>query len=503
MKIGLFLLLLIPILLLAYAYWIEPHHLVVEQVTITSAKFSPDMDCTIVQMSDPHLDTFGHWEQRVVDRVNRLHPDYIVITGDFFRHSILFEKPAGQEFQDQLNAIRTFLTSLAPRHKILVVRGNNDFSNDKEFSNVFLSMLYDIGVQPLTDQRISIPCGEDTVAILGVDFPEFRPQDVSDFFVVATPSGSVFQSGRSMRNSYSHWWIKDTETHRWRNYTYTGRLRLQGPAHAIGVTLYSQFHRGLDRFYRLRCYREHPSFHLSAHGTQLISDSLDTGVVPEPDIWYRFRIEVQTEPDQTVLRARIWPDHETEPPSWQATAIDTHQTRLRAGTVGVWSAKFGTHQYDDLWVFSAQKTLLRQDFDHTPAGRDPLGWVDFNYHHEALPVLMDTVADTTFSILLAHSPDLIQWAAPSGIDLVISGHTHGGQVQLPFWGPIINRTALKREHLTGLSHFGETRLYVNRGMGTILLPLRFLSPPEVTLFSFQPELKSTSGDENREPSTQQ
>ncbi len=503
MKKWLFLLLLIPILLLAYAYWIEPHHLVVEEVTISSAKFSPDMDCTIVQISDLHLGTFGRWEQRVIDRVNRIHPDYIVITGDFFRHSILFEKPSGQEFQDQLSAIRTFLTALTPRHKILVVRGNNDFSNDKEFSNIFLSMLHDIGVHPLPDQRLSIPCGRDTMAIMGVDFPEFRPQDVSDFFVVTTPSGSVFQSGRSMRNSYSHWWIEETETRRWRNYTYTGRLRLQGPAHAIGVTLYSQFHLGFDRFYRLRCYRQRPSFHLSAHGTRLLSDSLDTGVVPKPDIWYQFRIEVRTESDQTALHARIWPDHETEPLSWQAIAIDTSQTRLTAGTVGVWSAKFGTHQYDDLRVFSAKKTLLRQDFENTTAGHDPVGWVDYNYHHEALPVLMDSVADSTFSILLAHSPDLIQWAIPSGIDLVISGHTHGGQVQLPFWGAIINRTALDRGHLTGLSRFGKTRLYVNRGIGSILLPLRCLSPPEVTLLSFQSELKSTSGDENREPSTPQ
>jgi predicted MPP superfamily phosphohydrolase len=70
------------------------------------------------------------------------------------------------------------------------------------------------------------------------------------------------------------------------------------------------------------------------------------------------------------------------------------------------------------------------------------------------------------------------------VDLMISGHTHGGQVRVPFLGAIVLPSGGKK-YVEGLFRFDRMQLYVNRGIGTTGLPLRLNSPPEVTLFTLQ------------------
>jgi predicted MPP superfamily phosphohydrolase len=94
-------------------------------------------------------------------------------------------------------------------------------------------------------------------------------------------------------------------------------------------------------------------------------------------------------------------------------------------------------------------------------------------------------------ILLAHNPSIIREAARAGVDLVLSGHTHGGQIN---WRLLTGRedrkTAkwLRRSNrrpkgslLRGYAQLGSTQLYVNRGLGTVVVPLRYGCPPEITL----------------------
>ena len=95
-----------------------------------------------------------------------------------------------------------------------------------------------------------------------------------------------------------------------------------------------------------------------------------------------------------------------------------------------------------------------------------------------------TAADTT--LLLAHAPLAARLLEPdSAVDLVLSGHTHAGQVRLP----LIWRLFLPHWHgglIEGLYHLPHTRIYVNRGFGSVgILPLRFRCPPEVTIFEIQ------------------
>lgn len=92
-------------------------------------------------------------------------------------------------------------------------------------------------------------------------------------------------------------------------------------------------------------------------------------------------------------------------------------------------------------------------------------------------------------ILLCHGPDYADdlLTMPSGyaVQLMLSGHTHGGQVRVPFVGPL-TLPPMGRKYVEGSFRLGKMQLYVNRGIGTVGIPVRLNCPPEITLFTLQP-----------------
>ena len=91
-------------------------------------------------------------------------------------------------------------------------------------------------------------------------------------------------------------------------------------------------------------------------------------------------------------------------------------------------------------------------------------------------------------LLLCHVPDYADYvvAHPRGalVDLMLAGHSHGGQVRLPIVGPL-HRVDGGKKYIQGLFRLGKMQLYVNRGIGTVGLPFRLNCPPEITLFTLQ------------------
>jgi predicted MPP superfamily phosphohydrolase len=100
-----------------------------------------------------------------------------------------------------------------------------------------------------------------------------------------------------------------------------------------------------------------------------------------------------------------------------------------------------------------------------------------------------------FSILLAHTPEVYDCAAASGFDLMLSGHTHGGQLCLPGGIPIKLEAIVPRAMGAGAWHYGSMAGYTSRGAGTSLLPVRLNCPPEITLHT----LRLDRGKTNRQP----
>ncbi|MFZ0959872.1 MAG: metallophosphoesterase [Terriglobia bacterium] len=91
----------------------------------------------------------------------------------------------------------------------------------------------------------------------------------------------------------------------------------------------------------------------------------------------------------------------------------------------------------------------------------------------------------TVNILLSHNPNTFDRAAELGIDLSLAGHTHGGQVTLEYISPDLSPARLITAYVRGWFQKGESQLYVNRGIGTIFSPVRFGSPPEITLYELK------------------
>jgi len=100
----------------------------------------------------------------------------------------------------------------------------------------------------------------------------------------------------------------------------------------------------------------------------------------------------------------------------------------------------------------------------------------------------------SYKILLSHAPDLADEAANYQIHLQLSGHSHGGQIKIPFIGALVKVPfAVKyQEGFYELSGKSPLTLYVNRGIGTTRLPFRFLTKPELSVFTLVTEEESSS-----------
>ena len=116
------------------------------------------------------------------------------------------------------------------------------------------------------------------------------------------------------------------------------------------------------------------------------------------------------------------------------------------------------------------------------------GAEDANASHPDLDLTIPAKPDGPV-ILMAHEPDYADdvLAHPRGplVDVMLSGHSHGGQVRLPFLGPLI-LPPMGEKYPEGLYRLNHLQLYVNRGIGTVGLPFRLNCPPEITLITLNP-----------------
>ena len=96
--------------------------------------------------------------------------------------------------------------------------------------------------------------------------------------------------------------------------------------------------------------------------------------------------------------------------------------------------------------------------------------------------IMPLISPDRVNILLSHNPDTFDRAAELGVDLSMAGHTHGGQAALEFISPEIAPSRLVTPYVAGLFQKPGGKLYVNRGIGTIGVPIRIGAPPEITIY---------------------
>ena len=110
---------------------------------------------------------------------------------------------------------------------------------------------------------------------------------------------------------------------------------------------------------------------------------------------------------------------------------------------------------------------------------------DIWYGHDRLDLVGAQIPKDECAILLAHEPDFADTSARDGrFDLQISGHSHGGQIVLPLFGPPL-LPRLGKKYPRGLYRVGDMFQYTNRGVGMIPPNIRFNCRPEITVFTLE------------------
>ncbi len=107
-----------------------------------------------------------------------------------------------------------------------------------------------------------------------------------------------------------------------------------------------------------------------------------------------------------------------------------------------------------------------------------------------------------YTLLLYHAPDLTPEAAGGGVDLMLCGHTHGGQVRLPLFGALVTSSIYGKRYEMGEYHEGRTTVYVSRGIGMEgkgIPRMRFLCEPEVVLIELRGSGEAEDGLPEKPP----
>ena len=103
------------------------------------------------------------------------------------------------------------------------------------------------------------------------------------------------------------------------------------------------------------------------------------------------------------------------------------------------------------------------------------------YRVDNIEKAASTIPPASFTVLLSHTPEVYRHAAHAGFDLLLSGHTHGGQICLPRSVPITLDSVLPRRFGSGIWRYHEMIGYTSVGVGSSVVPIRLNCPPEITL----------------------
>ena len=183
---------------------------------------------------------------------------------------------------------------------------------------------------------------------------------------------------------------------------------------------------------------------------------------------------------QGVLGGRFVPPEEI--------ATELGHLRAPAGVVGVLGNHDGWFDHDRVrdaleraGIRLVEDTAARLD---TPAGPVWVAGISDRWagRHDLAAAMSVVKDDGAPVLLLTHNPDVFP-LVPNRVTLTLAGHTHGGQVRLPLAGPPIVPSLFGQRFAAGHVVEGGRHLFVATGVGTSILPVRFLVPPEVTILT--------------------
>ena len=134
-------------------------------------------------------------------------------------------------------------------------------------------------------------------------------------------------------------------------------------------------------------------------------------------------------------------------------------------------------------VLRGEAVLLNRDGQQIQLlGVDDITFYTGNWEDQLPEDLERLKKEGLYTVLLSHRPDLLKLYEKAGVDLVFTGHAHGGQIRLPWIGGILAPDqGFFPKCDSGLYTLGETNLMVSRGLGNSLFPFRVNNPPEIVV----------------------
>lgn len=215
-----------------------------------------------------------------------------------------------------------------------------------------------------------------------------------------------------------------------------------------------------------------------------ISDIHHSRLVSIDEVARVVEITAAAEPDMVALTG----DYTTSRQRYIEPCAEALAGLTRAAPAGVWAVLGNHDHYTDgelttrafkrrgINVLENANTLLRRGGDALQLiGVDDLGWEKSDWGRA-----FDGVDLARPTILLSHEPAVFEMPQTRGLSLILSGHTHGGQISLPFVGPPA-RYFKEFKYVRGLYEREGTQLYVSRGTGLTGLPARFGARPEIAV----------------------
>lgn len=171
-----------------------------------------------------------------------------------------------------------------------------------------------------------------------------------------------------------------------------------------------------------------------------------------------------------------------------STLAFINSLKSKHGIYGV----FGNEEYQSLYyhhietLVNSNVTILRNEYTKINLKNNQklyiIGIDDPVFKRDNLEKSIHNLPDEGFKILLTHSPEITKIYPIDKLNifnLILSGHVHGGQVRIPFLGPLVIPFGCERKYNSGLHKIGKASLLVNRGVGTCPLTVRFFCRPEI------------------------
>lgn len=426
-----------------------------------------------IHLSDLHISRLGYREKRLAHLVNREEPDVILLTGDLVVN-----------YKNDFSACIQTLKRLKAKRGMFAVFGNSEHTfNPVDYLHDFERALKSIPVTLLNNKNIELKFNGRKLFLVGVDDPFFRfdnfeetvkgvPIDVPSILLAHSPD-ILFPRADALvinlldspfkKDHYKEWgWMDRTHYSPEMGDVYfqddgTHAIRVQSRQDGVSLdTILLNPYDEIDNMLWAKDFNRIDQF--------LVTEDR---LAQYPDL-----VVISA---SKVDRNRIYGKWKREPDP--SALFNFHLDDLPSQKMWKFQPLINPKDYFEVG-FQAKKDIKYHVWMRMKAYKgDPLNdsvYLQFNDS-------VDEYGRERYRIgQPAYSKERL-----SDMDLILCGHTHGGQIRIPFHGPLATMTATGDKYISGLYHVGKSILYVSRGIGCSAVPIRLFCPPEITVFEFK------------------